>query len=200
MAWRIVITHLYESLDWVRAVVPNGTEVWVYHKGVAATRVVHDPSWRWVVVPNIGREAETVARHLFEEYDALAPLTAFLQGNPEHGGALSMLGAAMSTPNATGCGVLGAPILSSQADGCPHHCGLAIRATCERLRLPRCAAPFRFVAGGMFFVSRERARHLRREQYARMVQQLRSDARYDRRAPLYPYIYERLWKRFFECV
>ena len=50
----------------------------------------------------------------------------------------------------------------------------------------------------MFFV-RARARHLRREVYARITQQLRGEARYDRREPLYPYIYERLWKRLFDA-
>ena len=206
--WRLVITHLHEPLDWVRAALPNGTaapEVWVYHKGAhgGLPTYVYDPRWRWIEVPNVGREAETVARHLYEEYDALAPMTAFLQGSPRrhNGGVLDRLRLEMASPrrNATGCTVLGAPMISVQTDGCPHHCGLALQATCERLQLPRCAAPFRFAAGGMMAVSRERARRLRRETYKLMFAQLHGEARYTKRAPLYPYIYERLWKRVFAC-
>ena len=35
--------------------------------------------------------------------------------------------------------------------------------------------------------------------YARMLADLRGEERYTKRAPLYPYIYERLWKRVFAC-
>ena len=47
--WRLVITHLHERLDWVRAALPNGTdapEAWVYHKGAHGglpTHVAWDP-------------------------------------------------------------------------------------------------------------------------------------------------------------
>ncbi len=200
MLWRVVIAHLHESLDWAIGALPNGTDVWVYHKGGALPADLYDPSWRWLAVPNVGREAETVARHLYQEYDRLAPMTAFLQGNPEHNGdVLFELGTVMNDRNASGCSALGGPLMNVQADGCPHHCGLAIKATCDALKLHRCAPPFRFAAGGMFYVSRERARRLPRGTYSAMLAHLHGESRYTKRAPLYPYIYERLWKRVFSC-
>jgi len=87
--------------------------------------------------------------------------------------------------------------MSAHADGCPNHCGLALQSTCERVATRRtsCKPPFAFAAGGQFVISRARAHKLNRARYADMVRMLNGEVWYKHRAPLYPYIFERLWGR-----
>lgn len=198
--WRLVVSHYAERLDWIPSVgIPD---VWVYHKGGNVTAWPRLPYVRrWIVVDNVGREAETIARHLSEEYHRLAPLTVFLQGDPAHNGhvidTVRAFGKTEPLLSRFACRLLGAPILHADADGCPHHCGLAVQPTCVRTgsRRTSCEPPFTFAAGGQFIVRATRARRLGRARYVEIAQMLRREARYTRRAPLYPYIFERLWGR-----
>ena len=192
---------------------------------------------KWITLENIGREVETFTRHLFSHYDDLAPMTAFLQGNPEHsdrryngtvlrelkqailythgrtrqaeaGGADSWLEGRRvqrfgETPR---CQLLGAPMVPTDGDGCPNHCGIAIMSTCSKLatRLPvkerlSCHEPFPFVAGGMFCLSRAAVHAYKRPFYLAMQDMLYAERCFKKRAPLYPYVYERLWGRLFNC-
>lgn len=198
--WQLVVSHCRESLDWIPSL--KFDRVVVYSKcGVPPNESL---PYVWLNGSNVGREAETFARHLFEQYSALAPITAFLQGNPDHNGdVLQQLRDTrhelneMEAQRPDVCALLGHPIVTADADGCPYHCGLAVAATCERVGARRtdCKPPFSFAAGGQFVVTRARARRLSRVRYAQMLQLLRQEARYKRRAPLYPYVFERLWGR-----
>ncbi len=75
--FEIVISHYKENLDWLRHVAEY---CHVYDKG-------HDrslkPSFRvnhWEKLPNVGRESHTYLYHIIKNYENLAAVTVFLQG------------------------------------------------------------------------------------------------------------------------
>ena len=191
--WQLVVSHCRESLDWIPSI---GIEnVVVYTK--CGVKPNHSLPYTYRAIQNVGREAETFARHLFEQYNHIAPITVFLQGDPRHSGAVleevrRLHGLREWT---SPCKLLGKPILHALSDGCPSHCGLAIKATCERLRTARatCEPPFLFAAGGQFILSRARAHRMGRRRYSVMKDLLTQESLYRLRAPLYPYVFERLW-------
>lgn len=172
-------------------------------------------SLAWYTARNVGREQETFVRHLSRGYNHLAPLTAFVQGNPNHSGNVledlkhAIRTRLVPTPRSIAsdrCGLLGSPRVPSLADGCHNHCGLAVAATCALLRRAggsgsrlSCREPFRFTNGGMFYTSRDAVWAHDRSLYRLMLGMLTGEARYTRRAPLYPYIYERLWDSILNC-
>ena len=70
----LVIAHYEENLAWLSEVGP-GWAVRVYSKG----RV---PSPGAVPLPNVGREAHTYLTHIVDQWEHLAPVTVFAQGDP----------------------------------------------------------------------------------------------------------------------
>lgn len=243
--WSIIVAHHREQLDWLPSLLDGLQQshlptVHIYHKGCegysakntcasvsaylstayAGYFAAYNGSFMWTPLENVGREVETFARHLHESYHDLTPMTAFIQGNPEHsdrafnGTVMRELKHAMTHAPRGGeeigqrphCKLLGAPIVLSDGDGCPNHCGLAVSSTCARLahaqpmrNLLSCAEPFEFVTGGMFYLSRATVHLNARSFYLAMHDMLYAEGRFKRRAPLYPYIYERLWPRLFNC-
>lgn len=188
-------------------------------------------SFKWYSVENVGREQETFTRYLHENYHNLTAMTVFLQGNPEHGdrgfeGSVlrQLRRAILHTRHAdanTGdeqnvhvwrhgatahCALLGGPVVPTSGDGCPNHCGLAVAATCAKLRsvqrtrnLLECQEPFDFVSGGMFYASRAAVHLNTRSVYRVLHETVHAERRFKRRTPLYPYVYERLWGRVLNC-
>lgn len=237
--WRVVVAHYREPLDWLLPLMEQSREqasVYVYHKGgmgrgayaIGNLTGLGGARLRWIDCDNIGREAETFARHLFDHYDGLATMTAFLQGNPvaSHFGKVlretirAMQRAPVARPvelarsPAWRCRLLGSPLMSVDGDGCKSHCGLAISPTCDHLSMHgarrgrafglaapsmRCQSPFWFASGGQFLLSRAAAHTRPRSLYGLIVRQLHAEAKYNGRQHLYPYIYERLWQRIWNC-
>jgi hypothetical protein len=72
----VVIAHYNESLDWLSSCADI---TWVYSKGERP----EDPSiYRTAkTLPNIGRESHTYLYHIVKNYNHLADVTLFLQGN-----------------------------------------------------------------------------------------------------------------------
>ncbi|WP_272698758.1 DUF3431 domain-containing protein [Desulfovibrio sp. Fe33] len=69
---RVIIARYCEDVSWADAL---GFDHVIYDKGGGL-----GPDAR--VLPNIGREAHTYFSHIVAEYDALAPVNVFLQGDP----------------------------------------------------------------------------------------------------------------------
>lgn len=69
----LVVARYKENIAWLDGLPWKTT---VYSK----SSEMENPSW--IPRPNIGREAETWLYHIVENYDRLASLTVFLQGNP----------------------------------------------------------------------------------------------------------------------
>lgn len=69
-----VIAHFNEDLHWVDDI-RDIAHISIYHKGT-------NPPENAIILPNVGREAHTFLTHIVEQYDTLADITLFLQGNP----------------------------------------------------------------------------------------------------------------------
>jgi len=69
---QVIIARYREDIDWAEGL---GYDYVVYDKG-------DQPVTGSLVLPNIGREAHTYFTHIVREYDALAPVNVFLQGDP----------------------------------------------------------------------------------------------------------------------
>jgi hypothetical protein len=69
---RVIIARYREDVSWAEAL---GCDHVVYDKGGDGGPNVRP-------LPNIGREAHTYFTHIVNEYDSLAPLNIFLQGDP----------------------------------------------------------------------------------------------------------------------
>lgn len=69
---KVIIARYREDIAWVDDL---GYDYVVYDKGGN-----NDPTAR--ILPNIGREGHTFLTHIVKEYDQLAPMNIFLQGDP----------------------------------------------------------------------------------------------------------------------
>lgn len=77
----IVIARYREDVVWVNTLDKQRFNVIIYNKGTPIKmRMGHNISIR--NIPNVGREAETYFRYLYEKYDTLPDATIFLQGHP----------------------------------------------------------------------------------------------------------------------
>ena len=74
--YEIVIAHFNENLDWLK---PYAFHTHVYHKG---TDLQPPPMglYAWEKLPNVGRESHTYLHHIINNYEKLADVTVFLQG------------------------------------------------------------------------------------------------------------------------
>ncbi len=72
----VVVAHYDEDLQWLDKIKDHPrVSATVYHKG-------NDPPPGAILLHNVGRESHTYLTHIVRNYDRLADLTLFLQGNP----------------------------------------------------------------------------------------------------------------------
>jgi len=69
---KLIIAKYRENIDWIAKL---GYDYVVYDKGGNAAE-------NSIILPNIGREAHTYLTHIVREYDSLAEVNVFMQGNP----------------------------------------------------------------------------------------------------------------------
>lgn len=75
----LIIARFNESLEWVRLTnLPTVDRIFIYNKGEPLDE--HES----VPLPNVGRESHTYTHHIIENYDSLADINCFVQGNPFH--------------------------------------------------------------------------------------------------------------------
>ena len=72
----IVVAHYREDLQWL---MPSAELVTVYSKG--GPDEAHAAFARQITLPNIGRESHTYLYHIVNNYDRLADVTLFTQGD-----------------------------------------------------------------------------------------------------------------------
>ena len=83
----VVVAHYREPLDWLPLLGEVDT-LTLYTKGgpdcpkVPVGDLLGFGLTRWEELPNIGREAGTYLHHIVTQWDALADITVFLQGEP----------------------------------------------------------------------------------------------------------------------
>jgi len=79
----IVVARYNEDLEWLKVAPFNKYPVIIYNKGPNDNFYKPPPTLlrRIVQLPNVGRESHTFLYHIINNYDSLAPLTAFLSGS-----------------------------------------------------------------------------------------------------------------------
>ena len=78
MSIELIIARYNEELSWVKNV-PSNIKVTIYNKGK------NNISNSFIKLPNVGRESNTYLEHIMKNYDNLANITIFCQGDPfEH--------------------------------------------------------------------------------------------------------------------
>jgi hypothetical protein len=151
---QVVVAKYQESIDWVKGL---PCEAVVYDKSA-------DPGPGSNPLPNVGREAHTYAHHICENWDRLADLTVFSQGNPFLHTGPAFLERVRRLPDGVQFVDLVGHFIECDRAGLPHHPGLPIAEVWERLFpdidsdwMP---ARFCFGTGAIFAASREAIQRL----------------------------------------
>ena len=197
----IVVAHYNEPLGWLGDL-PKGWQPVVYHKGTPCEFPKTGRQPKSLRLENVGREAHTYLHHLIENWNRLAPVTAFVQGNPFSGApdliedlkdpacdsfryfSNNPVGECFETP-------FGSVTLCDR-DGAPHHHGLALFTFAQahglwiKERIP-------FAPESNFLVAREAIRSRPRSFYEALLETTLRDA-------LAGYRLERLWMAIFRPV
>jgi hypothetical protein len=74
MNTEIVIARYNENLNWIEQL-DNNIKITIYNKGK------NDIKYPFITLPNVGRESHTYLYHIIKNYDNLADLTIFCQGD-----------------------------------------------------------------------------------------------------------------------
>jgi hypothetical protein len=143
---QLVVAKYQERVEWAEQL---PFESIIYDKSSS-------PAAGSIPLPNVGREAHTYAEHVCRNWDRLADITVFSQGNPFAHVGTGFLERAARVPDGAQYVDLVGYLLESHADGLPHHAGLPIAPVWELL-FPGEPMPQRFTfgAGAIFAASRE---------------------------------------------
>lgn len=74
--FEIIVAHYNENLEWLR---PYADNVIIYHKWNEIEP--RFPVKKWIKLENVWREGHTYLYHIINNYDNLADISVFLQGN-----------------------------------------------------------------------------------------------------------------------
>ncbi len=175
---QLVVAHYREDLSWLEdfSVLP----VTVYSKGGTGPNEL----------PNVGREAHTYLHHIIENYDSLADVTVFLQGDPrDH--VPDVFEKIWSVDSRTQYRELSDLMLVDDALGRPPQPGLPLATFYERLF--EAAAPEYYCCrvGACFAVSRDNIRQRSLDFYRRALNLVLTEDRG-------PWCIERLWHFIFQ--
>ena len=134
-------------------------------------------------LPNIGRDLHTYAHYIAANYDTLADLTFFLQGNPfDH--CKNILQIIQETETIDFLPLTDIYRLVHKS-GLPYHASLPLDSIYYELTGKRLPTLITFISGAMFAASKEKIRSQPRRMYQRMVEMVTEH-------PYYPHIFERL--------
>ena len=174
----LVIAHYNEDLSWLEdfASLPRT----IYTKsGTGPNRL-----------PNVGREAHTYLHHIIENYDKLAEITVFLQGNPcDH--VPDLFEKICSLDSATRYRELSELMLVDDAIGRPAQPGLPLSDFCKKLFGNEPPNYYCCRVGACFAVSRDLIRARSRDFYRHAMNLVLTEDRG-------PWSIERLWHLIFE--
>jgi hypothetical protein len=161
----VVVARYREDISWLSDPVFKRYNVCVYNK--------YEQSG--LVLPNVGRESHTYVHHIVQNFDKLADVTAFVQGDPfYHCGTIikdmhdlpfvkKFEPFSHHKPGGYICDL----------DGVPHHRGLSLRSDYQFLfQKPPVSPSIRFFPGAMFAVPREFIRAQGLEFYKRLLARL----------------------------
>jgi hypothetical protein len=175
----VVVARYNEDVSWT--------------KDLRAGRVlVYDKSGEGgpFALPNVGREAHTFAKHVYENYEALAEHTVFLQGNPfDHCSKECVKDAVSSCPEEF---LPIGKIMECDESGSPHHPGLNLNVAASLIGIPA-AENFRFCAGAQFVAPKHLLIARERSEWCRLVDLLELNT-------VNAWQMERLWPAFLKAA
>lgn len=174
----VVVAKYTEATDWVSTLPPHW-DVFVYDKST--------PQFE-----NKGREAETMARFIFEQYDNLDSwdCAVFLQGHPfdhlAHGGCALPNDETVNVDAVVGLGA----VHVSDGHGCPDHDGLPVARDHSLLFGVPVPVTWSFIAGAQFCVPVAKLRRRPKEFWHRLHDLLYKEV-------ICAWTMERLWVNAF---
>lgn len=188
MNFCIVVARYNENVEWTK----NFLNVIVYNKGTPLS-----DDFNHVVLNNVGREGHTYYKHIYDNYDNLSDYIIFLQGNPfDHSpNIISNLNKYINNKELSiDFEFLSERILNSNLKNCPHHPGLPLIKTYEKLfgRIINKNMNFIFGAGAQFIVSKKKILQRPKEFYLKIVEMLDKDIN-----PIEGFVIERFHKLIF---
>lgn len=142
-----------------------------------------------------GRESHTYLYHILKNYDSLADMNIFLQGNPvEFACDAKTTLQALLQSDFEGIDFLSlnGPLVLCDETGAPLHRGLPIKRVFSRLFQSPCPELFSYTWGAMFCVSKSFILARPKAFYEEMMQIVYEE-------PLSGYVYERLWPTILAC-
>ncbi len=139
-----------------------------------------------IPLPNIGREAHTYLYHIIKNYDDLADLTFFTQGDPEPHKPNAKHHYFWDEPGSLTF-YCWTPEWKCVGDGGPHHTGLPVAAIYETVMKQKAPEQFVYYPGAMFAVTANELRLKPVTFYEDLLRQL------DVHGYAFPYAMERLW-------
>jgi len=183
----IVVAVYNENIDWIANHNLQGHVILYVKKD---SRPIHDIGYKKIVrLPNVGREGHTYLHHILENYDSLADVTFFLQGDPfDHGKRTLRF---LKNP------AMGAGDISCLANGhtdchnfiCPLHPEIAptTKHICQEMFIDHNGYN-RYGPGALLRVSRDTIQCRSTSFYRRLIQFLDYDVN-----PIEGFSMERLW-------
>ena len=187
MNFCIVVARYNEDLEWTK----QFSNVIIYNKGTPLTNYFNQ-----ILLNNVGREGHTYYKHIYDNYDNLPDYTIFLQGNPfDHSpNIISNLNNYINNKYLSiDFEFLSETISNCNLTGCPHHPGLPLIETYEKLFGERKKnMEFKFGAGAQFIVSKKKILQRSKEFYLKIVKILENDIN-----PIEGFVIERFHKLIF---
>jgi hypothetical protein len=172
------VAHYREDLSWLKDF--SALPVAIYSKGGSGPNEL----------PNVGREAHTYLHHIIENYDTLADVTVFLQGDPrDH--VPDLFEKVWSLDSGTRYRELSELMLVDDRNGRPPQPGLPLSAFYEKLFGSTAPEFYCCRVGACFAVSRSVVHQHSREFYRHAMNLVLNEA-------LGPWCIERLWHFIFQ--
>jgi hypothetical protein len=168
MRKQVIIAKYEEDISWVQKLeIP----VIIYDKSIGGN------------LPNIGRDLHTYAHHIAENYDNLADLTFFIQGNPfDHCAKILNI---MSEADDTPFKALTDIYRLTHKSGLPYYSSLPLEEAYYQLAKKPLPELIIFISGAQFVASRDKLYEHSRDFYVKMAKMAEQNS-------YYPHIFERL--------
>ena len=170
MNFCIVVARYNENLEWTK----QFSNVIIYNKGIPLTSDFNE-----ILLNNVGREGHTYYKYIYDNYDNLADYTFFLQGNPfDHSpNIISNLNNYLNNKDLNiDFNFLSTNILNCNLCNCPHHKGLPLIESYEKLFNERKEnMEFTFGQGAQFVVSKKKILQRPKEFYLKIIEMLDYD-------------------------